>query len=70
MADFKTEFSTRLKALRTDRRIGIVRAAGDIGITYCALRGYERGANMPNAEVLAYICKYYGVTADYLLGLE
>lgn len=70
MADFKTEFSTRLKALRTDRNIGIVKATEEIGITYSAYRGYERGKNMPNAEVLACICKYYGVSGDWILGLE
>ena len=33
-----------------------------------SIEKWEKGTRTPNAEAIVALCKYYGVTADYLLG--
>lgn len=44
--------------------------AGVIGCSYSAAKNYTNGLRTPPATALSRIAKYYGVTADYLLGLS
>lgn len=60
-------FSERLKRLRGD--LTQTEAAIRIGITAQTLARYENGQRKPNSEVIVMLCKCYGVSADYLLGL-
>lgn len=61
-------FSTRLKQLRCTKSQDEV--AKGIGISRGALSYYEKGERNPDITTLASIAQYYGVSADYLLGLS
>lgn len=39
-------------------------------ISYNTYQNYETGKRLPTAEILIQIAKFYGVSTDYLLGLE
>lgn len=41
--------------------------AGRAGINVNTLRNYERGDSLPNLEVAASICRYFGVSTDWLI---
>lgn len=58
----------RLAALRGKANQGeIAKAAGVAQTTYS---NWENGINGPPAEAIARLAKYWGVTADYLVGLS
>ncbi len=42
----------------------------DLGIRKQKLSKWKTGYNEPSIEELAMIAKYFGVTSDYLIGLE
>ncbi len=44
--------------------------AGALKISRGALSFYENGERKPDADVIYRMCKYFGVTSDYLLGLS
>ncbi|MCL2628632.1 MAG: helix-turn-helix domain-containing protein [Oscillospiraceae bacterium] len=64
----KTEFSNRLGKLRRDNGLSQRQAATQLGISQALLSHYENGAREPKFEFVLDACKFYKVTADYLLG--
>lgn len=60
----------RLKLLRKQKGVTQKTVADAIGVTLSAYSNYEQGLREPNNQILVNICKYYDVSADYLLGLE
>lgn len=60
----------RLKFLRKQKNVSQKEVANAIGITLSAYSNYEQGIREPNLQILVSICKYYEVSADYLLGIE
>lgn len=58
----------RIKELRGNIPQDI--CANDLGISRGALSFYEHGKRKPDADVLYEMCKYFGVSADYILGLS
>lgn len=60
----------RLKSLRKEKGINQKAVAEAIGITTSAYSNYEQGTREPSLEILVALCKFYEVSADYLLGLE
>jgi transcriptional regulator with XRE-family HTH domain len=61
-------FKRRLKILRRERDIKHI--ANEIGIACETLRRYEKGDRLPDIDIAADIAKYYGVSIDWLLGIE
>ena len=59
----------RLKQLRLEKGVKQEEVARIIGITKSAYSNYEQGIREPSFEILIKLCKYFDVTADYLLGL-
>lgn len=45
------------------------RVAEEIGVTKTTMCKYERGQNIPNADILARLAVSLGTSADYLCGL-
>ena len=43
--------------------------ADKLGISVWSIRAWEQGKSYPFSNVLLAICKLYGTSADYLLGL-
>ena len=63
-------FSDTMSALRRSRGLSQRRAAADLNISHALLSHYENGAREPGLDFLCRACRYYGVSADYLLGIS
>ena len=63
-------FSQTMSKLRKERRLNQRAAAADLGISQALLSHYETGAREPGLEFVCRACRYYQVSADYLLGLS
>jgi len=59
----------RLKSIRKSKNLTQKEVAENLGITLSAYSNYEQGIREPSINIIIKICKYYNVTADYLLGL-
>lgn len=66
--------SDRLKKLRSERQLTMemvvtdMNQKFDIEITRGNLSRWENGVNLPTLRMAAYLCKYYGISLDYLMG--
>ena len=60
----------KLKELRLVEDKKQREVAETLGITESAYSNYEQGIRQPSYDILKKICKYYKVSADYLLDLE
>lgn len=65
-----TKFSVRLKELRLEKHLTQDKLAQDLKLGQATISSYEANINRPNDEIICLICKYFNVSADYLLGLE
>ena len=64
------EFGERLKELRTEKNISATKLGKMIGVDGTTVLRWESEQMNPTIDKLTLICKFFGVTADYLLGLE
>ncbi len=64
------KFSERLKELRVEKGLSQMALASETGLTAAAIGFWELGKRVPNAEAVVTLAKYFGVSTDYLLGLE
>ena len=62
-------YQIRLKELRTDKDVSQETVANYLGIKQTVYSRYETGKNDMKPEQIIKLCKFYGVSADYLLGL-
>ena len=60
----------RMRDLREDNDKTQQELADVLGTSQTMYARYERGANELPIHHLLTLCKYYGVTADYFLGLS
>ena len=63
------EFSAKLSALRKDRDISQKQAAIDLDVSQALLSHYEKGIRECSLDFVKKCAHYYGVSADFLLGL-
>lgn len=63
-------FSKNMSQLRRERGLSQRKAAADLNISQALLSHYENGAREPGLPFLCRACKYYGVSADYMLGMS
>ena len=63
-------FPKRLKELRIKKGDTQKVLANYLEITFFAYQKYEYGSREPSFEILIKLCKYFDVSADYLLGLS
>ena len=59
-----------LARIRKRDGIGFNRQADEMGIGAANLSKYRHGVHIPEVDKLRSICEYYGVSADWLIGLE
>ncbi|MBQ8088710.1 MAG: helix-turn-helix transcriptional regulator [Clostridia bacterium] len=64
------EYWEILRELREDRDIKQSTIARVLSTTQQVYSRYENGINEMPIRHLRSLCRYYGVTADYVLGLE
>ncbi len=70
MSDLGKIFGERVKELREDKGISIRMLAKEINIAHSAIARWENGTKLPSVESVVIVADYFGVTTDYLLGLE
>ena len=63
-------FAERFKELRLEKGIGQEQLAKDLGVGKATVSLWENALREPKLYNLAIIAQYFGVTIDYLAGLE
>ena len=63
-------YTKRIRDLREDTDKTQLQIANILGTSQTMYARYERGANELPLRHLITLCKYYGVSADYILGLS
>ncbi|MBQ4444479.1 MAG: helix-turn-helix transcriptional regulator [Clostridia bacterium] len=66
----QANFIKRIRDLREDADKTQAEIAAVLGTSQTMYARYERGANELPIHHLITLCKYYHVSADYILGLE
>ena len=64
-----SEYAQKMRDLRTDSDLSQAQLAEILGTTKNQLGKYERGEQEMPIKHLVTLCDYYGVSADYILGL-
>ena len=65
-----TKFSERLKELRMEKQLSQKMLAEKLGVSQPAIARWEANLQIPNVDIAVLVAKFFGVTTDYLLGLE
>ncbi len=60
----------KLKNLRKNKKITQTELGKAIGMSTSVITHYESGDRVPSYEVLIKLAYFYGVTTDYLLGVD
>ena len=60
----------KIKELRETTGMSARKFAAEMGLKYTNYYGYEKGTREPVADVIAAFASYFGVSVDYLLGIE
>lgn len=63
-------FQNRLKESRKERNLTQKQLSRDLCISASTLSHWECGYQEPSFEDIIMLCKYFQVTANYILGLE
>jgi transcriptional regulator with XRE-family HTH domain len=63
-------FAERLKELRSEKGLSAMALGKAIGLSDAAIIRWENNQRDIKAENLVEVAKFFGVSADYLLGLE
>ena len=63
-------FPENLSRLRREKKISQRQVAAALGVSQALLSHYENGVREPGLAFITRACAYYGVSADYLLGLS
>ena len=66
----ETIYLKRMRDLREDRDLLQREVAEVLGTSQTMYARYERGANELPVHHLITLCRFYGVSADYFLGLS
>lgn len=60
----------KIKELRETTGMSARKFAAEMGLKYTTYYGYEKGTREPGADFIAAFASYFGVSVDYLLGIE
>lgn len=63
-------YQIRIRELRNDNDLSQEQIANFLGIKQTVYSRYETGKNEMKIEYLAKLAEYYGVSADYILGIK
>jgi transcriptional regulator with XRE-family HTH domain len=64
------DFGQRLRELRETKNLSQSQVARRLSLTRASISGYENDLAIPSVEVLYKFALLFGVTTDYLLGLD
>ena len=60
----------KLRDLRLEKGVLQKDVAKAIGVTTSTYGNYELGLREPSIQIIIKLCKYFNVSADFLLGLD
>lgn len=63
-------FYDRIKNLRENMGLTQSQLANRLGVTRAAVNAWEMGISFPSTALLAELSRLFGVSTDYLLGLD
>lgn len=66
----RNKFAVRLKELRESRRLTQSNLAKELKYTQTTIAKWESGDRTPKINDIVALAKFFGVTTDYLLGVE
>lgn len=64
------KFAERLKDLRIENNLSQRDLAKETGISQNAIALWENEKRVPNVNAVAILAHFFGVTTDYILGLQ
>lgn len=64
------DFGSRLRALRTSKGWTQSQLSSRLGVTKSVVSAYETSLRFPSYDILIRIATIFGVSSDYLLGIE
>ena len=64
------DLGIRLRELRRRKKMTQAQVAKRLNLSKTAVSGYENNTKTPSVDVLIQLSILYGVTTDYLLGLD
>lgn len=64
------KFADRLKELRNEKNLSQNELSKEIDVSVACINRWENNLRLPNIESIITLCKYFGCTSDYLIGLE
>ena len=64
------KFSEKMKELRKDKGLSQLQLSKELEYSRESICAWENGTREPSFDTLILIAQYFGVTTDYLLGLE
>lgn len=64
------EWFLKLKELRKERNLTLKEVASALSIPLQTYAAYEHGTREPSFAMLKDLCKFFDVSADYLIGLS
>lgn len=64
------KFQARLKELRQENNLTSLALSKILKVSHSTILRWEKGEILPSIEHLYNIAIYFGVSSDYLLGLE
>ena len=65
-----SDIGERIKTLRMERKILQKDIVKECDIALRSLIYYEKSERKPDSETIIKLCRYFNVSADYLLGLS
>ena len=63
-------FSIHLKQLRVEKKLTQSQVANYVGVSRSVISAYENDMRYPSYEILIHLSMLFGVSTDYLLGIE
>lgn len=63
-------FAERLKELREEKNLSQYELSKLIGISAACISRWEKDLRIPSIDSIIILCKFFGCTSDYLIGLE
>ena len=64
------KFCNRLKELRQEHNLSVLALSKKLTVSHSTILRWERGEITPSIEYLFKICQHFGISADYMIGLE
>ena len=65
-----SKFSERLKELREENNLTQYELSKKINISTACINRWEKNLRVPNIDSIIILCKFFGCSSDYLIGLE